>query len=213
MNRAHRSDLVVLAPGKDERETFDALLSSRWKSLGIRQIRYQILVHPRRDSGCLREAPEVLEPFVARANRALVVFDHEGSGREADPPDQVADSLRARLARAGWGERAEVLVLQPELENWVWSDSPHLDQVAGWSGRNPPLRQWLRNQRLGPVGHPKPPRPKECFEQALRHVGMPRSSALYRRLAEQVSLERCADPAFSRFRELMRGWFPAETLE
>jgi len=211
MSRAERFDLVILVPGKDERETFDALLSSRWKSLGIRQVHYKILVHPHRDSGCWQGAPEVLEPFVRLADRVLVVFDHEGSGREAEPPDQVAADVRVRLARAGWEQRAEVLVLQPELENWVWSDSPHLDQVAGWSGQNPPLRQWLRDHQLWPVGHPKPPRPKECLEQTLRRVGMPRSSALYRRLAEKVSLERCTDPAFSRFRELMRGWFPARS--
>lgn len=208
MNEAAILDLVILVPGKDERETFDALLSSRQESLGIRDVRYQILVHPRRDPGCFHEAPDVLQPYVNLARQALVVFDHEGSGQEGRAAEDVDRDLKERLARSGWRERAEVLLLQPEMENWVWSDSPHVDHVTGWADRTPALRQWLRARGWWPEGKVKPPAPKECLQEALRQVKMRRSSAIYRQLAEEVSLERCSDDAFLFFKELMQGWFP-----
>jgi hypothetical protein len=211
VTRSAPLDLVILVPGKDERETFDALLSSRRASLRIASIAYEIRVHPRRDAGCFLEAADVLQLYIRRARHALVVLDHEGSGRESDSADDVARDLHKRLADSGWGQRAEVLVLEPELENWVWSDSPHVDRVAGWEGQNPSLRDWLRSEGNWPRGASKPLRPKECFEKALEKVRTPRSSSLYRQLAEKVSLERCTDPAFLRFRELLARWFPAGT--
>jgi hypothetical protein len=102
-----------------------------------------------------------------------------------------------------------VIVLRPELENWVWSNSPHVEEVLGWSGHAPDLREWLRNQHLWPIELMKPGRPKEAMEAALREVGLPRSSALFRRLAEEVSLNGCSDPAFLEFRAVMQRWFPA----
>lgn len=208
MNESAILDLVILVPGKDEHETFDALLSSRRHSLGIRDVRYWILVHHRRDPGCFHEAPAVLQPFQKRARRALVVFDHDGSGQEQRAAPTVVQDLKERLARSGWGERAEVLLLQPELENWVWSKSPHVDAATGWAGRTPRLRQWLRTRGWWPKEMVKPPKPKECLQEALRHVKMRRSSAIYRQLAENVSLETCSDEAFLFFRDLMRRWFP-----
>lgn len=47
MSNGFSLDLIVLVPGKDERETLDGLLSTRINSLGIRRISFQLLVHPR----------------------------------------------------------------------------------------------------------------------------------------------------------------------
>ncbi|MBW2021154.1 MAG: hypothetical protein JRI65_14345 [Deltaproteobacteria bacterium] len=213
MNQGACLDLVILVPGKDERETFDALLSSRRESIGIRKINYEILVHPRRDPGCFHEAHDVLQPYIALARYALVVFDHEGSGREEDSPQDLTENLRKRLAASGWEDRVEVLLLEPELENWVWSDSPHVDEVTGWQGQNPPLREWIRGKGWWPSTAAKPERPKEVFEEALRQVKMRRSSAIYRQLAERVSLERCSDGGFLYFKALMQHWFSREGSE
>jgi len=210
MNATATLDLILLVPGKDERETFDELLASRSASLRIRPVRYQILVHPRRDPGCFHEGPDVLQPYCNRARYSLIVLDHEGSGQEDRAPDEVAADLKDRMEQNGWPRRAEVLVLQPELENWVWSDSRHVDEVTGWAGREPPLWQWIRDQGWWPAQLPKPSRPKEAFEAALRHVRTRRSAALYRQLAERVSLERCRDEEFQRFKKIMQTWFPCE---
>jgi hypothetical protein len=208
MNAVARLDLVMLVPGKDERETFDELLSSRRVSLGVRGVSYEILVHPRRDPGCFHEAPDILQSYLNRADYCLIVLDHEGSGQEGRPADEVAADLKGRMESTGWSRRAEVLVLQPELENWVWSDSPQVDSVMGWERRNPPLRKWLAEQGSWRAGSAKPDRPKECFQAALREVRIRRSSSIYRQLAARVGLERCRDPGFLAFRKIVETWFP-----
>lgn len=202
-------DFVILVPGKDERETFSGLLSSRRESLKIRLVQYEILVHPRRDSGCFHEAPDVLQPYQRRARYSLVVLDHEGSGQEACSAEEVVTDLKRRMEISGWSGRTEILLLQPELENWVWSQSPEVERAIGWQGHDPPLRRWLTTQQWWPTGELKPPRPKECLQAALREVRMRRSSAIYRQLAENVGLDRCQDEGFLAFRQLIQTWFPA----
>lgn len=206
-------DLVMLVPGRNEHETFAGLLSSRQRSLGIRNLAYHIRVHPRRDLGCFHEAPDILQPYQGLARYSMVVMDYEGSGQEARSPEEVRNDLKRRLEMSGWADRTEVLVLCPELENWVWSDSPEIDQAVGWRGRHPPLRDWLMEQQWWPPGSAKPSRPKECLEAALREVRMRRSSAIYRQLAENVGLTRCQDQGFRVFRETMKAWFPAKSGE
>ena len=95
------------------------------------------------------------------------------------------------------GERGKAIVLAPELETWVWSDSPHVAAVAGWAER-PRLRQWLNDHGLWNEQESKPPRPKEAFHAALHASGVARSASLHRQLAERVSLNRCADRSFPR---------------
>jgi hypothetical protein len=202
-------NLVMLVPGKNERETFEGLLTSRQESLGIRNIHFEILVHPRRDPGCFLEAPVVLQPYQKRAEYSLVVLDHQGSGQENRSTDIVAKDLLDRLKKSGWKKkRTAVLILQPELENWVWSDSREVDRAIGWQSHTPNLRRWLATNNLWPQGTIKPPKPKECLEAALREVRIKRSSAIYRQLAERVGLQRCQDQGFLQFRNLMRNWFP-----
>lgn len=200
-------DLVVLVPGKDEQTAINTLLSSRRPSLGIRRLDWKILVHPRHDPGCLLEAPEVLEPFVRRVRRGLVLFDHAGCERENASTEELEKDVRQRLSRAGWGDRADAIVIAPELEGWVWSDSPKVDEALGWQGQQPPLRDWLRDQGLWATDTPKPADPKKALEKALREVRIPRSSAVYGELAGKVSLSRCQDPAFARLRAVLRDWF------
>ena len=57
--------------------------------------------------------------------------------------------------------------------------------------------------------HGKPVRPKEAAEAALRKVRRPRSSNIYRKLAEVVSLQLCTDPAFLKLKSILQNWFPA----
>jgi hypothetical protein len=211
MMAADTLDLVVLVPGKDERETLDGLLS-RHSALGIRPLDYRILdPHPRRDPGCFHEAPQDLQPFLLKAQHALVMFDREGSGQEQRSAGEIARDVEGRLRGAGWDDRARALVLDPELEIWVWSDSPHVEKVLGWGDRSPGLREWLREAGLLNTQQIKPDRPKECFDAAIRQARVQRSSALFRRLAEQVSLSRCQDPCFTALRAILTEWFPAPT--
>ena len=105
----------------------------------------------------------------------------------------------------------EQLFLSPELEVWVWSNSPHVDDVAGWKNRQPSLRSWMIEQGLLEEGKVKPRRPKEALQAALREARIPRSSSLYQRIAEKVSLRGCEDRAFLKFKDLLKDWFPRDS--
>ncbi len=205
-------DLVILVPGKDEEATMATLLSMRRQSLRIREVAYRILVHPRRDPGCFLEAADLLQPYQAKADHALVLFDHAGSGQENRSPEDVEAELNRRLANSGWHDRAAVVVIVPELEAWVWSDSPEVDIVLCWEGRSPGLREWLRSHDLLKAEAVKPYDPKRAVERALREARIPRSSAIYGQLASTVSLERCNDPGFLKLKSRLRSWFGREAL-
>lgn len=124
--------------------------------------------------------------------------------------NRTTTSLDGEFAKSPWGERARTIVLSPELEAWVWSDSPHVDDVAGWKGRRPRLRSWLMEQGWLDGKASKPARPKEAFQAALRAAGRARSSSLYQRIAERVSVQQCTDSSFLEFRNTLQHWFPHE---
>jgi hypothetical protein len=203
------NDLLVLLADRNMEATMRGILT-RHKALGTRPIVADIRRHPRNDGGCCGEGVQFLAAFAGRYSHALLLFDREGCGREGCSAVELELELEAQLKNAGWSHRAGVIVLDPELEIWVWSDSPHVDDQLGWAGRKLDLRSWLRKQRLLRAGQPKPDRPKEALEAALRNVKLPRSSAIYKALAEKVSLGRCNDRAFVKLKTILRSWF-AET--
>lgn len=201
-------DLIVLVADSNTENAVKGLLS-RPEALGIRALSLDIVPHPERDPGCWLRAPELLRSFRVRYRYALVLLDRHGSGQEKKTRLEMEKDLGERLA-SDWGDRAAAVVLDPELEVWLWSDSPHVEAVLGWKDRNPSLRSWLAEKGFMVEGTIKPSQPKEAVEKALRAVRKPRSSALYRELAGRVSFERCTDPAFARFKEVLRGWFGRE---
>jgi hypothetical protein len=201
------SDLVCLVADKNMEATLGGLLR-RPQALGIRQITCDLLVHPRRDPGCFHEAPAFLRPYRATYAHALVLFDRDWEGAPAETGDKLQRLLEERLERVGLQDWAEVVVIDPELEIWVFSDSPRVAQCLGWSDQRQPLRQWLQERRLWPPESDKPTDPKLAVEHALYEIRRPRSSSIYRDLATRVGVDRCSDQSFARFRALLRRWFP-----
>jgi hypothetical protein len=200
-------DLVVLVADKNQKAALDGLLS-RPEALGIRPLSFDVFSHPRRDPGCFFEAPEFLIELRTQYSHALVLLDQEWAGAPLGGAAQTEDDLRLRLGRAGLQEWAEVVVINPELEVWVWSDSPTVAQCLGWPARSAELRPWLERQGLWRKGSPKPSAPKAAVETTLRLAGRQRSSALFRQLASRVSLRRCSDPSLARLLSILRSWFP-----
>ena len=202
-------DLVILAADKDLEFSLRGLLG-RPEALGIRAIDADIYLEPDHDPACALRGVEFLRNFQDQYQCALLMFDHEGSGREAATRETIQGELNSALAVSGWGDRAQAVVLEPELEAWVWSDSPHVDNVAGWKDRDPKLRPWLVEQGWLNEGQTKPTRPKEAFEAALRAARKPRSASLYKKLADNVGVRRCTDASFGEFTTILREWFPKE---
>jgi len=206
--RERLKDLICLVADKDIEETLRALLG-RHQALDIRETVHDILSHPERDPGCRLRAQDFLRPYHGRYDHALVVFDREGCGREEPSRAEIEDDLEKKLRASGWeGDRAAVVVIDPEVEAWIWSESPHVDAVLGWGGKSPNLRSWLVERSFLDPEALKPRRPKEAMDEAIRKAGKPRSSSLFRQLAERVSVSKCSDPAFAKLRETLSMWFP-----
>jgi hypothetical protein len=202
-------DLVILVADKNTEFTLKGLLSRRTHSLRVRPMTFDIFVHIERDPGCLRRAHDFLRPYAQRYRHALVVFDREGCGQEDKERGSLERQVEEQLKQSGWNERAAVVVLDPELEVWVWSDSPHVETALGWSNREPGLRPWLARSNLWGEADAKPQDPKKAVEESLRVAGKPRSSTLYQELASSVGFESCTDAAFQKLRKVLAAWFPA----
>jgi hypothetical protein len=204
-------DLIVLTADKNTQFAIEGILS-RYASLGIRPVDCvdgDYVVHSDRDPGVLRDAAEILRRRTGAYGHALVVMDREGSGRESEPRESIEETIESKLRAGGWDGRAGAVVIDPELEAWVWCDSPYVEEILGWRGRKPNLTDWLAQKGFAVPPSRKPSPPKDAFEAALREAKRPRSSALYRELAEKVGLKRCGDPAFLKLRGLLQKWFPA----
>jgi len=207
---AVESDLVVLVADRNMEYAMNGVLV-RPESLAIRRLRFEVFAHPEHDPGCFLNSPGFLRPMIPVYRHCLVVFDYHGCGREQKlAVDEIEEKVRCRLANSGWGDRAGVVVIEPELESWVWSDSPHVDRCLGWEGRDPSLRTWLRENNYWTEDTLKPADPKAAVQAALQEMGKPRSSSIYHQLAQCVSLHRCTDPAFHRLKCLLQRWFPAQ---
>ena len=199
-------DLVAVVADKDMQYALRGMLE-RPKALGIRQVDVDIFVHPMHDPACAQRGVEFMSDFSNQYHHGLLMFDHEGSGRERIPPQELSKSINEDFSRSVWRSRAKAIVLSPELEVWVWSTSSHVGKIAGWEGGNRQLCSWLIEQGYLQEGEAKPARPKEAFEAALRESRTPRSSSLYLELAQKVSLRLCSDEAFLEVKRVLQGWF------
>jgi hypothetical protein len=199
-------DLVVVVADKDIEQALLGLLSRR-QAIGIRPIVSGILQHDLHDPGCYETGHELLALYADSWRHALVIFDLAWEGAPGRDRWTLQRKVESRL-RDAWADRARCIVIDPEVENWVWSDSPHVPAALGWEGRRDRLRGWLESEGLWPGNLSKPPDPKMAFRRALREAQLPVSASVFRKLAEKVSFRRCADQAFLDLLTVLRGWFP-----
>jgi len=180
---------------------------SRHQSLGTRAFGFDVYPHPEHDPGVLRRAHLFLAPFRQQYDRALVLFDRDGCG-SLQPAPELAAAVQGNLDQSGWAGRSAVTVLDPELEVWLWAESPHVASALGWSNWKA-LRRWLEENGHWRPDALKPGDPKAAVQAALLERRQPMSTAIYRKIARTVSLAKCLDPAFVGLLATLRGWFPA----
>lgn len=200
-------DLVVVVPDKAIEQAITGLLEHPRK-LGIRPIRSRILAHSGHDPGCYATGHELLQPFSGTASYGLVIFDRAWDGSPSGSASELERDVLEKL-RPTWSNRAGCIVIDPELEAWLWTDSPHLCEALGWSGSSvAELRAWIAEKGLWAADSPKPSDPKKAFRRAAHHGNVPPSSAIFRELAGKISYERCTDRSFRLLTGLLRTWFP-----
>jgi hypothetical protein len=201
-----RRDLLVLVADRNMEAAVRGILY-RGKAMGIRSVKADILRHPEQDSGCRLGGAEYLAVFANQYDHALLMFDREGCGKEHATAAELEIEAEAALRGVGWANRSAAVVLDPELDIWVWNESPHVAETLGWSDQVPDLATWLKQRGFLGEMEIKPSRPKEAMEAALRKVRRPRSSSVYQALAEKVSMARCTDRAFVKLKETLIRWF------
>lgn len=198
-------DLMLLVADKNAHFALRGALA-RPEALGIRPIACEFRVHPGRDGGARVTGPDILRSESARFRHALLLLDYEGSGTDLASGRDLEVELDHRLSR-DWKTAAKAIVVEPEVDVWIWGADNAIEEVIEWpSGTR--LREWLRETGFSFEANEKPTRPKEALEAALRVSGLPRSAAVYQRIAEKVSLRKCRDAAFLRLRQQLMEWFP-----
>lgn len=163
-----------------------------------------IVVDPNRDPGVYSRGHELLAQYASSHQRAVVMLDAawEGAPGPAEIQAKISQDLAAR-----WGT-CLVVVLEPELEAWIWQDNQHVAEALGM-GDYAALRAELEAADFWRAGEPKPYKPKEAVERVLYQARIPRSSAIYRKIASRASTKHCVDPAFLTLRDGLSGWFGA----
>lgn len=198
-------DLVVLVADRDAEFAVKTLIARRYQSLGIRPVEFKIIQHPQHDPGTFLDAHNLLRQYVGKARHALVILDREGSGQEGNMnADEIESAIENRLSQNGWArDSVTAIALDPELEVWVWSRSPHVQSILNITN----IQAEQVFQRFPPDGRGKPNRPKEAMRFALRLGNKPPSASLFQELAERVSLN-ASERAFDRFKSTLAKWFP-----
>lgn len=176
------------------------------------EISFNVYPHPDHDPGCFAASHSFLRPFSNSHKHACVILDHDGSGQEPRSRTNIETDIEKRLGECGWEGRAAAIAIQPELEQWVWSESPHVSEILGWQDRTPNLKEWLKARGFLTPPSVKPSEPKLAVAEALRIACKGRSSTLYSQLAERVSLDHCTDPAFRKLWTTLLLWFPPREI-
>jgi hypothetical protein len=201
-----RRDLIALVADKDARLALSGILSQH-RRLGIRAVDFAIDQHPQHDSGCRVDGVNFLRSAVRLFKHAILMFDHKGCGLEDVSGAELACRIEDELRFSGWEDRARVIVIEPELDIWIWSESPHVAEALGWESRECELKEWLARNGWLEEGQIKPRHPKGALACALRKVNKVHSSAIFGEIACKVSLGRCEDRAFAALKDSLQKWF------
>jgi len=201
-----KGDLVIVVADGGIEQSIRGMLT-RPKALVIRPLMgVEFPKLKELDGGTYTRGHKLAALYKDTHKHALIVFDLDWEGRPSDDPAELESAVERDLA-AEWGPRGRCVVIAPELEVWVWSDSPHVATVLGWDGM-PELKQWLRTKGLWNAAHPKPSDPKKAYLAAIEAKRVQKSNANFRSLAEKVSFSQCQDRSFQRLGDILRGWFP-----
>ena len=204
-------ELVILVADGTMKAVFDAFFGQRRWDLTLKCRAFDlwpeedIVYDPiERNGGVFKRAHELLRPYLNTHRRALVVLDQQFGAER--PAEEVRKEILDRLRRNGWDDRCEVVVIDPELEVWLWQDKSHVERALRFSGAS--LRAHLEGTGEWPAEAAKPLAPKETIQALIRPHKALKTKVVYSRIARAVSVDGCTDPAFLSFAETLRCWFP-----
>ena len=212
-----KRDLFVVVPDLDAENTMKTLLTQRQEALGIvldfipaPPPQGDLLRYSGRDAGCYLDAVELLRPPQRTHNHALICFDRHGSGAVRGSSEDIECEVEENLRRSGWPESSTAaIIIDPELEVWVWADSVEVANALGWNNDMQTLREHLYKKGLWVPEQMKPREPKEAMQESVRAKRKPGGTGpLFAQLAKNVGLRSCQDRSFNKFRAILQQWFP-----
>ncbi len=205
-----KSDLVVVVADGGIEQAVRGVLA-RHQSIGIRPLRgVEFPKLHKLDEGAYSSGHEIASLYRDTHEHAMIIFDFAWEGRPRNNPADMIRDVENKL-RPTWGDKGRCVVIDPELEVWVWSDSPHVASALGWRTM-PELRGWLESNHVWKQDEIKPGDPKAAYELAIREKKVQKSNATFRHLAEKVSLRRCSDPSFLMLLQILGSWFPVSQV-
>ena len=151
----------------------------------------------------------MLREYIQDFDFAIVLFDYEGCGK-FNPAIELEQEVENRLSMNGWQDRSVCVIIEPELENWLWAESPIVANTLGWAA-NDELRSYLSQQGLWPYSANKPIRPKEALEAALSRKKVRFSQSIHQAIAAKASFKSCTSPSFLKFKDTIINWFQSPT--
>lgn len=188
-------------------------LLGRYEALGIHNITFEQVRHTMRDSGVVKDGPETARFYKGKCHRALLLWDHHGSGLEKRySPEKSATMVQERLDAVNWRDKSAAVVIVPELEEWLWRSPSSI--VTYFNVQQSILDTWVAEyttRKRMPREQTMQTLPKELFEHIcinkLRQSISPRDFEELGKLASVMALQQ--SDSFSRILSLLREWFPA----
>jgi hypothetical protein len=214
-------ELIIVVPDLPIQETVKALLTKRYRTLGIKELKEKedfVIEKPlNNDSGCRIAVENGLQELQNKFAHVLVIFDKYGCGWETIPSSEIEETLEKSLIRNGWEKnQIAIVVIEPEIEIWVWGDWKKLETILGWEAdrQGVELKNWLVNENLLKPEAKKPDNPEEALERVLTKIRRRKvkklESATFGELAEKINFKDCEDRAFNKLREVVYKWFREE---
>lgn len=207
-------DCIFLVADKQMESVFKGFLKERNNchlSLGTRPFTCEIKAdRAGNDPGLYTRSHELLRPYYRTHQHAVVVLDQDW--KAAPEASIIRTKIKNDLIGNGWGrDNVEVIVIDPELEIWLWQDSPHIANIFQFN-YHPylSLKSWLEDKGMWSSTQLKPAHPKKAFELLCIEARIPHSSAIYSKIVQRVSVNGCTDRAFCLLLETLQRWFPPE---
>jgi hypothetical protein len=193
-------DLVCLVADADSARFLDAVIRRGTERRCLAPIRWKVVNDPMKDSSVVRSADSKLRPFArAPLPRIVVLWDHHGSGREAENPADVESSVVALVARTGFpAKNILAIAAVPEFETIL---GPVWEKVTFHLAHPGSAR--------GPAVPFDPDDPKRSLMQVARDANVRWGPRIFSALGERLSIPELKNSMIGRrFADRLEAWFP-----
>ena len=163
------------------------------------------------DGGIWKHAHANLAPFRKQYKRAVIVLDADF---EPHPGAQTLQKdISDGMIESGWeADRFCVVVIQPELEAWLWAPNVNVAKAFGHPNFED-LQAALSGEGLWSAGSTKPHDLKRARDRATKLGGKKTGGPIFKGVFGGISrraCDLCEEPGFIAMRSALKTWFPVE---